>query len=494
MTSQDPILNSNGAAAPPDHMNRYNQGNFSNHHPEPYLSQSSTTRLMITLVLNFFVPAIQLVGGFFANSVALISDAVHNFSDFTAIFISYISLRISQKGATIRHTFGYQRAEIIGALLNVAILVCAVIFIVYEAISRLYHPQSVSGKLVIIMAGAGIVGNGLSAWLLYRDSKRNLNIKGAFLHMLGDFLTSVMVLIIGAILMFRPWYWLDPVLSFLIAVFIIKNCWAVMAEGVSILMNATPKGLDLRRIQEYLESRPEIQSAHDLHAWNIGSRGIAFSCHLTVVDRMISDTEILAEKIRRHLFLEFGIDHPVLQFETAECGNGDILCELSKSKQKSEPVSSGDNFFKSLGKLNFPEILTVLIRLILGGIFIYAGAPKIYYPTEFAEALNNYQMLPAEMVTIAAIVLPWVEVIVGGMLVVGFWMPGTVIIYNGLMVMFICALAYNIYRGLDIKCGCFASSDEDIRVAILRDIPFLCMSLYLYFFTYFKKPDAGSQR
>jgi cobalt-zinc-cadmium efflux system protein len=486
MKSHDPNSHAGTSCDPPD-----DSPYPCDHHllHQKYLSESGTTRLLVTLVINFIIPATQLVGGFFANSVALISDAVHNFSDFTAIFISYISLRISRKGPSVRHTFGYQRAEIIGALLNVAILICAVVFILYEALGRLYHPQTVSGKLVIIMAGVGIIGNGFSALLLYKDSKYNLNIRGAFLHMLGDFLTSIMVLIVGVVLLIRPWYWLDPILSFLIALFILKNCWTVMTEAVSILMNAAPKGLDLANIQEYLESLPEIQSAHYLHAWNLGSNGIAFSCHLTVTDRRISDSEVLAEKIRHHLFHQFGIDHPVLQFETTQCGNGTMLCELSKSELGRPAVPAGNNIPKSLHHSKLLGILFTMIRLILGGIFIVAGAPKIFYPTEFAEALFNYQMLPDVLINVVAIALPWVEVIVGGMLIVGLWLPGAVLIYNGLMISFIATLSYNAYRGLDIHCGCFSpGSGETISFeTVLRDILILCMSLYLFYAVYFNQ-------
>lgn len=489
MTSDKSEFTSSPEQCPMEHTAHSDEGRFDAHlHHAPNLSESSITRLLITLVLNFIIPAVQLVGGFFANSIALISDAVHNFSDFIAIFISYISLRISQKGPSARHSFGYQRAEIIGALLNVAILICAVIFILYEALGRIYHPETVSGKLVMAMAGAGIVGNGFSAILLYRDSKHNLNFKGVFLHMVGDFLTSLMVLAVGGVLIFRPWYWLDPILSLLIAVFILRNCWTVMTEAVSILMNATPRGLDLRKVQEHLESRPEIQSAHYLHAWNLGSCGIAFSCHLTVSDQMISGTEVLAEKIRHELFHQFGIDHPIIQFETTPCGNGTMLCELSTS-EKGAGGSGANALSANNHSIDLSKVLSMLIRLILGVIFIVAGAPKILYPTAFAEALFNYQILPDILVNISAIVLPWVEVIVGGMLIVGLWMPGAILIYNTLMMTFISALGYNIYRGLDIHCGCFSpASGEAISMeTVFRDLLILCLSFYLFYAVYFKK-------
>ena len=297
------------------------------HHVD--IKDTSGSRLLLTLALNFMIPVAQVIGGVYAHSMALISDATHNFSDFVAVLIAYIAHRIGRKGASFQNTFGYKRAEILAAATNVAILIAASAFIIYGAVDRFYHPQAVLSKMVILMAGVGILGNGLSAWLLHRDSKHSLNVRGAFLHMLGDLLTSVMVLFSGAILLFRPWYWLDPLLSILIVLFILKNCWSILKASAGILMNSTPKGLDLEEIKDFLEQIPGVCGIHYLHAWNISASSIGFSCHVEVVDQRVSQTEKLGETIRHELFHRYGIDHPVLQFETAECGNGGILCEVS---------------------------------------------------------------------------------------------------------------------------------------------------------------------
>ena len=286
-------------------------------------------RLLITLAINLLIPAAQVVGGVYAHSMALISDAVHNFSDFTAILIAYFAFRIGKKGASPQNTFGYRRAEILGAVINVALLVAAAVFISYEAFERFLHPEPVIGRMVIYLAAVGILGNGLSAWLLHRDSEQSLNVRGAFLHMVGDMLTSVLVLVNGIILIFRPWYWLDALLSFLIVIFILKNCWSILRDATGILMNATPKDLDLEEIQNALQAIPGVCGIHYLHAWNVSSSSIAFSCHVEVTDQLLSRTESLSEKIRHELFHRFGIDHPILQFETVQCGNGSMLCELS---------------------------------------------------------------------------------------------------------------------------------------------------------------------
>ena len=296
--------------------------------------ETSGARLLITLAINLLIPAAQIIGGIYANSMALISDAVHNFSDSTAILIAYFAFRMGKKGASPQNTFGYKRAEILGAVINVAILVAAAAFILYEAFDRFRRPEPVIGRIVIYLAAVGILGNGISAWLLHRDSKHSLNVRGAFLHMLGDLLTSVFVLVNGIVLVFKPWYWLDPLLSFFIVIFILKNCWSILKEATGILMNATPKNLDLEEIKNALQAIPGVCGVHYLHAWNVSSSSIAFSCHVEVTDQLVSKTESLSEEIRHELFHRFGIDHPVLQFETVQCGNGGMLCELSSGKEK----------------------------------------------------------------------------------------------------------------------------------------------------------------
>ena len=449
-------------------------------HPHSY-GDSRGGRLLITLAINFIIPLAQIIGGLYANSIALISDAVHNFSDFVAIFISYIAYLIGRKGVSERHTFGFQRAEIIGALLNVIILTCAVVFIVYGAIHRLFHPAAVSGAIVMVLAGVGIVGNGISAWVLHRDASHNLNVRGAFLHMLGDFLTSVVVLANGAVLLFKPWYWLDPLLSLLIAAFILKNAWTVLKESVAILMNAVPKELDLPKVQEFLENRPEIRSAHYLHAWPVGSCGIAFTCHITVNDQMVSETEILAEKLRYDLFHQFGIDHPIFQFETTVCGNATMLCEVSDAEAPGGMAKAAANSQRNRLHAAIDRWLFIGLRFLVGGIFIYAAIPKILDPGAFAKTVFNYQILPEILVNPVAITLPWLELVTGAFIILGIWLQGALIIYNLLMAAFIGALVFNTARGLDIHCGCFSQEPGDIINVgtIIRDALIFIPSAYL---------------
>ena len=308
---------------------RYENPDACCHNHVPAVDEQTGVRLLLTLGLNLLIPVAQIIGGVMANSMALISDATHNFSDFAAVLIAYLAFRIARRGASVRNTFGYRRAEVLAALINVGLLIGAAVVIVFEAAERIKTPAAVSGGIVMGLAAVGILGNGLSAWLLHQDAKHSLNVRGAFWHMVGDMLTSVAVLVSGAVLYYRPWYWLDPLLSFAIVFFILKNCWGIAKESGLILMNSTPRHLDIEKVRRHLQELPEIGGVHYLHAWNVSSNSVAFSCHVVVPDQAVSRTEPLAEKIRHDLLKSFGIDHPVLQFETAACGDGDLLCQLS---------------------------------------------------------------------------------------------------------------------------------------------------------------------
>lgn len=448
------------------------------------VEDTSGSRLLITLGLNLLIPIAQVIGGLYAHSMALISDAAHNFSDFTAVLIAYVANRIGMKGATTSNTFGYRRAEILAAVFNVALLLGAGVFIIYMAAHRLHHPEMVLGRWVAIIAAVGVVGNGLSAWLLHRDSKHNLNVRGAFLHMLGDLLTSVVVLVNGVVLMFKPWYWLDPVLSILIALFIFKNCWSILKEATRILMNATPPNIDIQRVRDCLERIPGIIGVHYLHAWNVSSSSVAFSCHVVVPDQRLSEVDDLSTSVARQLHDRFGIDHPILQFETSPCGNGSVLCELScKSAGTGPSAADKPGASPVLGRLR-SKPAAFWARLLLGVIFIAASIDKIWHPAAFAEAVHNYQVLPDAAVNLTAIVLPWLELVLGALLILGTWLPGAVLLANVLLVAFFSALLFNMVRGLDVHCGCFTTSAEGDPATtwyLIRDAGFLILGGFLFY-------------
>jgi cobalt-zinc-cadmium efflux system protein len=489
---EGPVCCSNGSEVR-DHDHSHSSLGGHNHAD---VRDTSGPRLLMTLGLNLLIPVVQVIGGIQAHSMALVSDAAHNFSDFTAVLIAYIANRIGRKGASPSNTFGYRRVEILAASVNVALLVGAAAFIAYEAVHRLHHPEVVSGRLVALIAGVGVLGNGFSAILLHRDAGHNLNVRGAFLHMLGDLLTSVVVVLNGVVLIFKPWYWLDPVLSVLIALFILRNCWSILREATCILMNATPAGLDISKIKRFLEQIPGISGVHYLHAWNVCSSSVAFSCHVVVPDQRLSKVDELSEEIRHQLLDRFRIDHPILQFETEPCGEGGLLCEISRGTAGNGAQAPPTHTRESSGGLFLKKPVIFWIRLILGAVFLVASADKIHHPAAFAQAIYNYQILPGALINIMAIVLPWVEVLLGLFLIFGFWPSGTVTLVNLLLAVFFGALVFNTARGLDVHCGCFSTSTEGSPATawyLIRDGVFLLMAGYLFFKT-MKRTEQGMKK
>jgi cation diffusion facilitator family transporter len=291
-------------------------------------TDSTGRTLLLTMGLNLLIPLCQIVGGVWAQSMAVVSDAMHNLSDFTALAVAYFAHRLGQRNPSSEFTFGYRRAEVLAALFNISILFGACLFILFEAASRLRNPEPVSGGLVMILAGIGILGNGLSVLFLRKEAGHSLNMRGAMLHMLADLMTSVVVLLNGFVLLYRPWYWLDPVLSVVIVGFILKNSWSILKQAARILMEGTPPGIDLTEMQRALEAVPGVLSAHHLHVWSIGSGHLSFSCHIMVPDQALSETEPLDSKLREILAARFNVSHAVFQFEQSACGENDILCRM----------------------------------------------------------------------------------------------------------------------------------------------------------------------
>jgi cobalt-zinc-cadmium efflux system protein len=282
------------------------------------------------MIMNLIIPAVQIYGGIISGSMALISDALHNLSDFISLVINYAALAFGKRGPTHQQTFGYKRVEIFATLISVGLLYGTGFYIAIEAWHRFINPQPIAGQLVIWIALLGFAGNFISALMLHAGSKVNLNMKSAFLHMLSDAATSLIVAMLGIIWLYKPWFWLDPVFSWLIVGMILFGGWGLLKDSILILMNATPPGIDLHDIQKSLESLEGVKEIHDLHVWNPSAENIALAVHITVPDQMLSSVDDLAEKVRTTLFEKFKIDHPILQFESNSCYEAKLLCSTVK--------------------------------------------------------------------------------------------------------------------------------------------------------------------
>jgi cobalt-zinc-cadmium efflux system protein len=299
-------------------------------------------RLVVSMIMNLIIPVVQIYGGIISGSMALISDALHNLSDFVSLIINYAALILGRRGPTYQQTFGYKRIEILATLISVGLLYGTGFYIAIEAWHRFLTPQPIAGQLVIWIALLGFAGNIISALMLHAGSKVNLNMKSAFLHMLSDAATSLVVAILGVVWLYKPWFWLDPVFSWLIVGLILYGGWGLLKDSILILMNATPPGIDLHDIQNSLESLDGVKEIHDLHVWNPSAENIALAVHITVPNQMLSTVDELAEKIRHLLYEKFRIDHPILQFESNSCDNAKLLCNIVKQDHKHENIIIGN--------------------------------------------------------------------------------------------------------------------------------------------------------
>ncbi len=311
-------------------MSNHHQHNHQHNHPETTWGK----RLIISMVMNLIIPIVQIAGGVVSGSMALISDALHNLTDFVSLVISYGALVIGKRGPTHQQTFGYKRVEILATVVSVALLYGAGFYIAIEAWHRLQNPQPIAGHFVIWIALLGFAGNMISALMLHSGAKVNVNMKSAFLHMLSDAATSLVVAALGVLWLFKPWFWLDPLFSWIIVAMILYSGWGLLKDSILILMNATPPGIDLVDIQQTLTSIEGIKEIHDLHVWNPSAESIALAVHITVPDQMLSGVDVLAGNIREILLAKFNIDHPILQFESNSCGEAQLLCCVVKQKQK----------------------------------------------------------------------------------------------------------------------------------------------------------------
>ena len=282
-------------------------------------------RLIVTMIMNLIIPAVQIYGGIVSGSMALISDGLHNLSDFTSVLVSYLALRLGQRGPTLKQTFGYKRVEVFATLFNVALLYGVGFFIAIEGWKRLLHPEPILGYVVIGVALIGFIGNMISTLILQAGAKVNINMRSAFLHMLTDTVTSLGVALLGLVWIFKPWYWLDPVVSWIIVGMILYSGWGLLKDSLLILMNATPPGIDLEDIQREMEAIDGITEIHHLHVWNPSAESIALAAHVTVPDQMLSKIDKIATEIRSMLLSRFKIDHPIIQFEVCGCETPGML-------------------------------------------------------------------------------------------------------------------------------------------------------------------------
>ena len=278
-----------------------------------------TTRVLkISLGVTLAYIVLLVVAGIRAHSLALLSEAGHNLSDFLALLLSLVAVYFQSRPANSTKTYGYQRAGVLAALVNATSLVGVSFFIFYEAFRRLQHPEHVQASIMMWVAGAGVVMNGAIALLLYR-SGGDVNIRSALLHEVGDTLSTAAVIVGGWAILATGDYWIDPALSVGIGVLILWSGSGIVRETLNILLEGTPRGMELEKIALAIRAVEGVNDVHDLHVWSIGSESHALSCHISIADIPPSVSERILRDVKHCLLHDFRIDHTTIQFEHVVC-------------------------------------------------------------------------------------------------------------------------------------------------------------------------------
>ena len=288
------------------------------HHGHHHHTFTRVSKVLIWgIVLNLLYVLIEGGVGVYAHSMGLVSDAGHNLSDVFSLLLTLVGIKLALAHANKRFTYGYQKATILISLLNAIILLVAVGVIIVESIRKFTHPEPIDGDIVSWTAGIGIVINGVTAWLLMKDQKEDLNVRGAFLHMAADTLVSVGVVIAGIIITFTDWVLIDPIISLLIAILILVSTWNMLKETLRLSIDGVPEGIDIDNLKSEIENIPHVRSIHHLHVWALSTTINAMTIHVLIDSR---DNEDEVKQLIKTCAKESGITHPTIEFETTPCG------------------------------------------------------------------------------------------------------------------------------------------------------------------------------
>ena len=283
-------------------------------------------KLAISLWVTAAFIVIEFAAGIRADSLALLSDAGHNFTDALALGLAWLAVWLQARPPDESKTFGYHRAGVLAAFVNALTLVVLALFIFYESYERFAAPRVVQEDIMIAVAAAGLVVNVVVMIALHADSKRDLNIRGAFMHMLGDALSSLGIIAGGFAIAATGLPWIDPLLSVLIAVLILWSGWGIVRESLNILLEGLPRGMVRDEVHSSLCGVEGVIDVHDLHIWSLSSHSHALSCHAVIADRPLSSSAAILERINHVLETRFDIHHATVQFEHRRCEHSEEIC------------------------------------------------------------------------------------------------------------------------------------------------------------------------
>lgn len=286
------------------------------------------TNLLISIFLNILITIAQVFGGIISGSLALLSDALHNFSDVLSLIISYIANRLSKKKASLNKTFGYKRAEILAAFINSSTLIIVAILLVIEAVERFQNPQVIESALVIWLSTIAILGNGFSVLLLKKDADTNMNMKSAYLHLLTDMMASIAVLVGGLLIKFYNVFWVDSVLTFFIALYLIWMGYDLLKSSTKVLMLFTPESVPVNDIITEIINLKAVKNIHHIHVWQLNEIETHFEAHIDFYeDISLSEFDEILHTIEDILNRKFDINHVNIQPEYGKCDDKNLVVQ-----------------------------------------------------------------------------------------------------------------------------------------------------------------------
>src|SRR5690348_13618299 len=293
-------------------------GKLEHMHAHPHSHRLTSRALRYSLVATSLYVVITLVAGIRAHSLALLSEAGHNVTDLLALLLSWVAVYIQTRPPSATKTFGYHRAGVVAAFINALTLVAISFYIFYEAVTRLRHPVEVQPRLMIWVAIAGVIMNGAISWFLFRAA-RDVNIRSAFVHQVGDTLSTAAVIVGGWAILWTGQTWIDPALSIGIGCLILWSSLGIIQETLNILLEGTPRGMTSEQIAASLSLIDGVIDVHDLHVWSIGSDTHALACHIRIDDIPLSESDVIMQQVRYVLASKFHIEHTAIQFENVMC-------------------------------------------------------------------------------------------------------------------------------------------------------------------------------
>ncbi|MBI3162605.1 MAG: cation transporter [Chloroflexi bacterium] len=294
------------------------------------IASQTTKRLSLSLGLAAAFVIFEAAAGIFGNSLALLTDAAHNFTDVIALGLSWYAIKIATQPARAGKTFGYHRAGILVALINSTTLVLIALGIFYEAWHRFVSPSEVNAPILIGVGTVAFLVNGWTAWLVHKGSDHDLNLRSAFLHLMGDVLSTLGAVIAGIVIAFTKWDWLDPLVSILIGGFILWNAWGILRQSIHILLESAPENIDIPEMVTSLRSVDGVRDIHDLHVWSISEDLRMFSAHVVTDDISIGEGVNIQQNINELLAHGYNIRHATLQLECEGCNGSCLFCNTGE--------------------------------------------------------------------------------------------------------------------------------------------------------------------